>query len=59
MTWNWQHNHWPNFNYDSDQLAAYERKFLLKAGMMQGSACRLGIPKSMANDLVSVKARNF
>ena len=37
MTWNWQHENWPQFIYDVNALSDYESQFLHKAGMLQGS----------------------
>ena len=37
MEWNWQQKKWPEFTYDSGALQDYERDFLHKAGVVQGS----------------------
>jgi len=37
MTWNWQHEKWPQFTYDVDALSDYESQFLHKAGILLGS----------------------
>ncbi len=37
MTWNWQHEDWPNFIYDAAALSEYESQFLQRAGIMHGS----------------------
>ena len=42
MTWNWQHNNWPDFTYNPDALRRYEDVFLQKAGMMHGSLVHIG-----------------
>ena len=42
MTWNWQHNNWPDFTYNPDALRRYEDAFLQKAGVMHGSLIHIG-----------------
>ena len=37
MAWNWQHKNWPNFTYEGENLAGYEKEFLHKAGTTYGS----------------------
>lgn len=37
MAWNWQHKDWPNFIYNTEQFAEYERHFLHNAGVLHGS----------------------
>ena len=37
MPWNWEHKNWPNFIYETETLANYEKEFLHKAGILHGS----------------------
>ncbi len=37
MSWNWQHATYPNFTYEVENLADYEKDFLHKAGIIHGS----------------------
>lgn len=37
MAWNWQHTDWPDFTYNREVLATYEKDFLHKSGMLYGS----------------------
>lgn len=37
MKWNWEQKDWPNFRYDSDELAGLENRFLKEAGMLLGA----------------------
>ena len=37
MTWNWKHRDWPQFIYNEKDFIEYERQFLEKAGIIQGS----------------------
>lgn len=37
MLWNWQRPNWPNFHYDTKQLAPLEASFLQQAGMLLGA----------------------
>jgi len=37
MTWNWQHDEWPDFLYDTTEFSEYENQFLHNAGIMHGS----------------------
>jgi len=37
MPWNWQHKEWPQFTYDQERFADFEKQFLHQAGMLQGS----------------------
>jgi len=36
-TWNWQQPEWPHFTYDVEALAALERDFARKSGVLTGS----------------------
>tara|TARA_B100000780_G_scaffold141378_1_gene98980 strand:+ start:240 stop:1331 length:1092 start_codon:yes stop_codon:yes gene_type:complete len=36
-TWNWQHEDWPNWRFDTDNLRAFEAQFLLNAGQLLGA----------------------
>lgn len=42
MNWNWKHKNWPNFIYDPEKFAAYEKQFLHKAGTLHGSMRYIG-----------------
>lgn len=37
MNWNWQHNNWPNFKYQTADFQEYESQFLVNRGMLVGS----------------------
>lgn len=37
MNWNWRHPDWPNWQFDSAQLADLERQFLLGSGRLMGA----------------------
>jgi Fic family protein len=37
MTWNWQQKSWPHFTSNEARLAAAEREFLLRGGVLLGS----------------------
>lgn len=37
MPWNWTHNDWPNFRYDSAAIEHLERQFLLSSGEILGA----------------------
>lgn len=40
--WNWQQDDWPHFAYDTQQLEALERQFLVNAGLSFGIARHVG-----------------
>lgn len=42
MSWNWQQKNWPNFTFDAIQLQGYERDFVHKSGIIQGSFLHIG-----------------
>lgn len=42
MTWNWQQPDWPEFKYDSAELASLEEAFLLHSGELLGAFRHLG-----------------
>lgn len=37
MTWNWQRKEWPKLTFDKEKIEPFEREFLHKTGMLQGS----------------------
>jgi len=37
MAWNWQHKNWPDFIYNIEALASYEKDFIRKSGVIYGS----------------------
>jgi len=37
MVWNWQHKNWPEFIYSKANFEGFEKKFIEKAGIIQGS----------------------
>tara|TARA_B100001245_G_C22736725_1_gene357399 strand:+ start:35 stop:160 length:126 start_codon:yes stop_codon:yes gene_type:complete len=37
MAWNWQNQNWPEFIYNEVGFVEFERKFIEKAGIIQGS----------------------
>ncbi|MEM9338874.1 MAG: Fic family protein [Bacteroidota bacterium] len=37
MIWNWQRKNWPDFTYNKENFADYERQFLDSAGIIHGS----------------------
>jgi len=41
MKWIWEDQHWPNYHYDSDKIAALERQFLLESGEWIGVISQL------------------
>lgn len=41
MTWNWQHDKWPSFEYNPERLAHYESSFLEGAGRFIGATAHL------------------
>jgi len=49
MRWNWQRTDWTKFTYDSNRLAQFEEKFLLRAGQLFGITKHLN--KSEAQQL--------
>lgn len=38
MKWNWQHNNWPQFEYDSDALQVFEQKFAIESSKLVGAS---------------------
>lgn len=38
MEWNWQHNNWPHFEYDSSLLQELEEKFLIESAKLIGAS---------------------
>lgn len=42
MKWNWQQNDWPNFTYDSTEMASLEAQFLRESGVILGAVRHLG-----------------
>ena len=50
MIWNWQQPDWPNWRFDSRELATMERQFVLDAGRLQGAWAHLSL-----NDQVVAK----
>lgn len=51
MTWNWEQKEWASFSYDKEKLFEYERKFLEKAGVIQGSLKHIN---DVEHDILSV-----
>ena len=37
MAWNWQISGWPDFRYDAEALAPFEKRFLLSSGEILGA----------------------
>lgn len=58
MTWNWQHEDWPNFIYDRERLAPNETQFIHEAGMVHGAIKHLteGDKSQLTIDLISNEA---
>ncbi len=58
MTWNWQQEDWPNFNYDREALAQHETQFIHEAGMIHGAIKHLteGDQSQLTIDLISNEA---
>lgn len=58
MKWNWQHENWPEFTFDSAALAALEAKFLTASGVLLGTCKHLdgGELKALTVELMSEEA---
>lgn len=58
MPWNWEHKDWPNFIYEPEKFAIYEKRFLEKAGTIHGSLKHINGPdqESLTVELMSDEA---
>lgn len=41
MTWNWQHDDWPEFTWDEERLSRAEERFLVRGGVILGVVSHL------------------
>ena len=58
MTWNWERKDWPQFSYNTNRLAAYEKQFVHNAGLMGGSMRHISTPdqETLTIELISNEA---
>lgn len=58
MTWNWEHEDWPNFSYDAKALEELENRFLMGSGTLLGAFKHLDgeQQQSITIDLISDEA---
>jgi len=58
MKWNWQQEHWPEFQWDSEILSEFEDRFLRQSGMFQGTLKHTGDDdrERLTIDLLSTEA---
>lgn len=58
MQWNWQHEEWPNFSYDSSKLSELEASFLRQSGVVIGALKHVSIDQydELVVDLISTEA---
>jgi Fic family protein len=48
MTWNWQQNQWPNFEYRSRDMEKLEQTFLKQSGLLLGAYLHINPTLSMS-----------
>lgn len=58
MRWNWQHEEWPNFRYNSNKLSELETSFLHQSGVVIGALKHVSTDQydELVVDLISTEA---
>ena len=58
MRWNWQHEEWPYFSYDSNKLSELEASFLRQSGIVIGALKHVSTDQydELVVDLISTEA---